>query len=161
MYPTPYVVGRDAKGNRHKARNSKTDRQTARQEGGQTSDDGKEYGGGESVGRSVGRSVLGHAGPRVAVPPYLGNLQSTHSLLVVRKRQTNTVNAVPFVRWVGKPFPLEDMAQMAAAVGAHDLGSQNAHGPIFVPPYRSGDRVEVRRPPAPGVELGVCLVQRE
>lgn len=55
---------------------------------------------------------------------------------------------------------LEDVTQMAAAVGADDLGARHAERAIFVADDGAGDAVKVGRPAAAGAELVSCLVER-
>ena len=74
------------------------------------------------------------------------------------KLQTDGIDTMALIsgRWV--PLALEDMAQMATAVGAHDLGALHAERAVRVPRHRTGQAVEVRRPSAPGLEFVVCFV---
>lgn len=67
---------------------------------------------------------------------------------------------MPLVRRRVIALPLEHMAQMPPAVGAHDLGAHHAVGAVLVPRHRAGDAVEVGRPAAPGRELVPRRVQR-
>ncbi len=54
----------------------------------------------------------------------------------------------------------EDMAEVAAAVGADNLGPRHAIGLVLVASDGSGEAVEVSGPAAAGLELVVGLVQR-
>lgn len=67
---------------------------------------------------------------------------------------------MPLVRRGRIALALENMAQMAAAVAAHDLGAGHAKGAVCMPRHRAGDRVEVGRPAAAGFELVRSLVER-
>ena len=67
---------------------------------------------------------------------------------------------MPFIRRRVKPFSLEHVAQMAAAVAAHDLGPRHAKGAVLVPRHGAREAVKVGRPAAPRVELVRGLVQR-
>lgn len=58
-----------------------------------------------------------------------------------------------------EPFPLEDVAQVSAAVAANDLGPHHAKGAILVPRHGPGNAVEVGRPAAARVELVRGVVQ--
>lgn len=55
---------------------------------------------------------------------------------------------------------LEDMAQMATAVAAYNLGARHAKGAVCMSRHRAGDRVKVGRPAAAGFELVSGLVER-
>lgn len=74
--------------------------------------------------------------------------------------QTDAVDTVPLIGRGRITFALEDVAEVASAVGADDLGPRHAEGAVFVPGDGAGDAVEVGRPATPGLELVVCLVQR-
>jgi len=67
---------------------------------------------------------------------------------------------VPLVGRRRVPFALEDVAQVAAAVGAHDLGARHAQGAVFVAGHGAWDAIEVGRPAAARLELVVGLVER-
>lgn len=67
---------------------------------------------------------------------------------------------MPLVSRVGEALALEDVAQVAAALGAHDLDALHEHGVVLVAHDGAGDAVEVCRPAAAAAELVVCLVQR-
>lgn len=57
-------------------------------------------------------------------------------------------------------FALENMSQMAAAVGAHNLGARHAKGAVCMSRHCARDRVEVGWPAAAGFELMRGLVER-
>lgn len=57
-------------------------------------------------------------------------------------------------------FPLENVPEMAAAVGADNLGPRHAKGVVLVARHRAGDAVKVGRPATARLELVVGLVQR-
>lgn len=57
------------------------------------------------------------------------------------------------------PFALEDMTQVAAAVGADNLDAQHAQRTVRVPGDGAGDAVVVGGPATAGLELVVRLVQ--
>ncbi len=60
----------------------------------------------------------------------------------------------------GVALALEDVAEMAAAVGADDLGAGHAKGAVLVAGDGAGDAVKVGRPAAAGLELVVGRVER-
>ena len=57
-------------------------------------------------------------------------------------------------------FALEDVAEMAAAVGADDLGPRHAEGVVLMARHGAGDAVKVCWPATARLELVVGLVQR-
>lgn len=59
-----------------------------------------------------------------------------------------------------KALALEDVAEVAAAFGADDLGPEHSPGAILVPGDSARQAVEVGRPPTARLELVVGLVQR-
>lgn len=67
---------------------------------------------------------------------------------------------MPLIGGRVEALALEHVAQVAAAVGAHNLGARHAERAVLVAHDGAGDRVEVRRPPAARLELVVGLVQR-
>lgn len=67
---------------------------------------------------------------------------------------------MPLIRRRRKPLSLEDMTQVAAAVGAHNLRPDGAKASVLVPSHSAGDAVKVRRPAAARVELVRGLVER-
>lgn len=77
-----------------------------------------------------------------------------------REVERDAVDAVPLVGGRGKALALEDVAQVAAAVGAHDLGAHHAQAAVLVPLHRPRDAVEVGRPAAARRELVLRPVQR-
>lgn len=64
------------------------------------------------------------------------------------------------VRGSGKPFTLEDMAQMAAAVAADNFSPLHAKGVVDMSGDGSRDGIKISRPPTAGLELVVCRVER-
>lgn len=54
----------------------------------------------------------------------------------------------------------ENMAQMAAAVGADNFGSGGAEASVLVSGNRTGDAIKICRPTAARVELVRSLVER-
>lgn len=65
---------------------------------------------------------------------------------------------MPLISWCRKTLALEDMAEMAPAVGADNFGPRHAPGVVLVSGYSTGNAVEVSWPPAAGFELMVGLV---
>ena len=63
------------------------------------------------------------------------------------------------VCWRRESLALEDMAEMAAAVGANDLGPRHAQSVIHVLRHCPWKAVEISRPPAAGLELVARLIQ--
>lgn len=61
-------------------------------------------------------------------------------------------------RW--ESLSLENMAQVAAAVGADNFGSDGAKASVLVPGNRAGDAIKICRPTAARVELVRRLVER-
>ena len=55
---------------------------------------------------------------------------------------------------------LEHMSEVTSAVGAHDLDPFHAERAVDMSRHSAGDRIEERRPAAPGLELLVCGVER-
>jgi hypothetical protein len=83
-----------------------------------------------------------------------------HCLLVLCKLQTNTVHAMPLICRRRIPLTLENMTQMTPAVTTHNLRPLHPKRAIRVSGHRTGDRVKVRRPAAPGLEFMRGLVER-
>lgn len=91
----------------------------------------------------------------------LRSLNTTHSLLLVLLEvQRDTIHAVPLIDRVPKLFPLEHMPQVAAAIGAHNLGARHKHRLVLVSLDGAGDRVEKGGPAAARVELCFRGVER-
>lgn len=67
---------------------------------------------------------------------------------------------MPLVRRRVEPFSLKHVAQVPAAVAAHDLGPRHAKGAVLVPRHGARDAVEIGRPAAARVELVRGLVKR-
>lgn len=67
---------------------------------------------------------------------------------------------MPLVRGRGETLALEDVAQMPAAVGAHNLGPHREQGAVLVAHHGAGDAVEVGGPAAAAAELVRGLVER-
>ncbi len=76
------------------------------------------------------------------------------------KPQTNTINTMPLIRRRRIPLALKNMPQMASTVTAHNLRPLHPKRPVHVPRHRPRDAVEIRRPPAAGLELVRRLVER-
>lgn len=55
---------------------------------------------------------------------------------------------------------LENMTQVAAAVGADNFGSDGAEASVLVPGNRARDAIKICRPAAARLELVCCLVER-
>lgn len=60
---------------------------------------------------------------------------------------------MPLIRRRRVPLPLKHMPQMPSTVITDNLRPHHPKRTILVPLHRAGDRVEVRRPAAPGLEL--------
>lgn len=75
------------------------------------------------------------------------------------KLQRHTVDAVPLIRGRRVSLAFEDVAQMATAVRADDLGALHAEAGVRMPRDCAGDAVEVRGPAATGLEFVVRLVE--
>lgn len=60
---------------------------------------------------------------------------------------------MPLIRRRREPLPLEDMTQMPAAIGAHNLGPHREQGPVLVALYSAGDAVKVGGPAAAAAEF--------
>jgi hypothetical protein len=80
--------------------------------------------------------------------------------IVLIKLQTDTVHAMPLVRWRLEPFPLEHMSEMAATVTADNLDALHAPGVVHVSSDGARDRVKIGGPAAARTELVVRLVER-
>lgn len=81
-------------------------------------------------------------------------------LVLRRKLQADAVHTMALIRRHRESLALENMTQVAAAVGADNLGSDSAEASVLVPGDGAGDAVEIRRPAAARVELVRCLVER-
>ena len=80
--------------------------------------------------------------------------------VIGREIQADAVDAVTLVGGRGESLALEDVAEMAAAIGADDLGAGHAPGAVLVARDSAWDAVKVGRPAAARLELVVGLVQR-
>lgn len=67
---------------------------------------------------------------------------------------------MPLVRGRLKPLAREDVAQVAATIGAHDFRPRHAEGAVLDALHGARDAVEVGRPAAAGLKLCVGRVQR-
>jgi len=92
--------------------------------------------------------------------PCLPPLVLLYDLIVLVKLEANAIHAMPLVCRRRVPFALEDMAEVAPAVGAHNLGAQHAMRAVLVPLHGARDAVEVGRPAAARLELVRGLVER-
>lgn len=86
-------------------------------------------------------------------------LRGAVALVLWREAETDAVDAVPLVGGRVIALALEDVTEVAAAVGADDLGARHAKGPVLVARHGAGDAVVVGRPAATRAELVVGLVQ--
>jgi hypothetical protein len=91
---------------------------------------------------------------------FLSTVGSLSRLVVRRKVQANAIDTVALIRGRGKALALEDVAQVAATVGADNLDAAHAEGPVLVSCNGSGEAVKVGRPAAARLEFVVGLVQR-
>lgn len=91
------------------------------------------------------------------------NAQSRFALLglafVLGKVEADAVDAVALVGRGGMALALEDVAEVAAAVAADNLGAGHAERAVLVARHGAGDAVVVGRPAAAGLELVVGLVE--
>lgn len=67
---------------------------------------------------------------------------------------------MPFVGRGGIALALEDVAEVAAAVGADDLGPGHAEGAVLMAGHGAWDAVKISGPAAARLELVVGFVQR-
>lgn len=74
-------------------------------------------------------------------------------LLLIRKPQTNTINAVPLILRAPEPLPLKHMPQVAPAVRARNLRPHHPERAVLEAPHGAGEGLEVGGPPAVRVEL--------
>lgn len=82
-----------------------------------------------------------------------------HRRVLRAEVQADTIDAVALVGRGGEPLALEDVAQVAAAVGAYDLDALHEHAGVLEALDGAGDAVEVGRPAAAALELVRRLVQ--
>lgn len=80
-------------------------------------------------------------------------------LVLGRKIEAYAVDAVPLIGRRRVPLSLKDVTQVAAAVGADNLGPDHAESTIFVTGDRARNAVKVGRPAAARLELVVGLVE--
>lgn len=80
--------------------------------------------------------------------------------VVGREVQADAVDAVALVGGRGEALALEDVAQVASAVGADDLGAGHAKGVVRMAGHGARDAVKVGGPAASRLELVRRLVQR-
>ena len=80
--------------------------------------------------------------------------------IVGAELDADAVDAVPLVRRGCVAFTLEDVAQMATAVGTDDLGADHAQGTVGVSRHRAGDGIEEGRPATARLELVAGFVER-
>jgi hypothetical protein len=81
--------------------------------------------------------------------------------LVIRgEGETDAVDAVSLVSGCVEALALEDVAQVAATVRAHNLRPRHAKGAVLVACDGTWDAVKVGGPSAAGAELVVRLVER-
>ena len=66
---------------------------------------------------------------------------------------------MPLIRRRREALPLKDVTQVAAAVGAHNLGAAHPQRAVLVAGHGSGDAVKVGGPAAARLELLLRLVQ--
>lgn len=97
---------------------------------------------------------------KIKPPPFPNHFPPMRILFLLIKLQTHAIDTMPLIRRGRVPFPLEHMAQMAAALGANDLRPGHAEGAIRMPRHGAGDAVEVGGPAAAALELVAGLVQR-
>ena len=67
---------------------------------------------------------------------------------------------MPLIRRGIVSLALKHMTQMAATVPTHDLCSGHSKRVVGVALHGAWNTVKVRRPPAAGLELVVCFVER-
>jgi hypothetical protein len=102
-------------------------------------------------------SIVQHALSLAILGLALGSL--FNRFVIGRKAQADAVDAVPLISGSCEAFALENMAEVAATVRAHDFGAGHAESLVLVASYGSGDAVEVGRPAAAGLELVGRLVK--
>ena len=73
--------------------------------------------------------------------------------LLLSKLQTNAIHTMPLIRRRGISLALEHMPQMAPTFTAHDLRPRHPKRAIRMPRHSARNAVEIRRPPAAGLEL--------
>jgi hypothetical protein len=81
-------------------------------------------------------------------------------LILGRKLDADTVDTVALISRRRIALTLEDVAQVAAAVGAHNLGALHAQRVVDVALDGAGQAVKIGRPAAARLELVRCLVER-
>jgi hypothetical protein len=106
------------------------------------------------------RSIYSHYNQQLRIRPILQSTPSSLRLrrLILTEPQTNTIHTMPLIRRSRISLSLEDMAQMPVTVTANDLNALHPKRAVHIPLHRAGDRVEVRRPAAAGLELVRGLV---
>lgn len=67
---------------------------------------------------------------------------------------------MPLIRRRRVPFPLKHMPEMPPAVRAHNLRPLHPERAVRMPDHGARDGVEIRGPPAPGLELVGGAVER-
>lgn len=100
-----------------------------------------------------------HHNSPTSQPPCRLRLAVLARLVLLRKVQADAVDAVPLVRRRVVPLALEDVAEVPAAVGAHNLGAGHAQRAVLVAHHGAGDGIVVGRPAAARLELVVRLVE--
>lgn len=80
-------------------------------------------------------------------------------LLIFGKPHTNTINAVPLIRWRLESLPLKHMAQVSATTSAYDFSAQHTRWSILVPSYCSRESIKIRWPSTSRVKFMFCFVK--